>query len=301
MSRIRIEGSSPNCFNETNRKCKSRATGGTEKQQNVMKNQRLKALTLATAAVLGFNLSARAAVDMTFTWSGTYYEAGYTAQYVSSPDAIGIYAFTINDDGGTGLSSPFYSVCLSPAGLLDSNPHTYNVLPFNAANPGIYPSGWAWNGSSSNPQYWGIQNAAYLWNQFGLSIANNVGSIGFQNQRAAALEFAIWTSLYNSTGYGALGANTWAAPTGQMDATTLSYYNQYVNALTSASSIPLYTGNILEGTGAISGGADSGQSQEFLMLGAAVPEPTTMIAGALLLIPFGASTLRFGRRSRAAV
>jgi hypothetical protein len=34
--------------------------------------------------------------------------------------------------------------------------------------------------------------------------------------------------------------------------------------------------------------------------GAAVPEPTTMIAGALLLLPFGASTLRILRKSRAA-
>jgi hypothetical protein len=31
-----------------------------------------------------------------------------------------------------------------------------------------------------------------------------------------------------------------------------------------------------------------------------VPEPTTMIAGALLLLPFGASTLRFMRKTRAA-
>ncbi len=34
--------------------------------------------------------------------------------------------------------------------------------------------------------------------------------------------------------------------------------------------------------------------------GAAVPEPTTMIAGALLLLPFGASTLRMLRKNRAA-
>jgi hypothetical protein len=32
----------------------------------------------------------------------------------------------------------------------------------------------------------------------------------------------------------------------------------------------------------------------------AVPEPTTLIAGALLLLPFGASTLRILRRNRVA-
>jgi hypothetical protein len=31
-----------------------------------------------------------------------------------------------------------------------------------------------------------------------------------------------------------------------------------------------------------------------------VPEPTTMIAGALLLLPFGASTIRILRRNRTA-
>jgi len=33
---------------------------------------------------------------------------------------------------------------------------------------------------------------------------------------------------------------------------------------------------------------------------ASVPEPTTMIAGALLLLPFGASTIRFLRKNRMA-
>jgi hypothetical protein len=32
----------------------------------------------------------------------------------------------------------------------------------------------------------------------------------------------------------------------------------------------------------------------------AVPEPTTMVAGALLLLPFGASTLRLLRKNRTA-
>lgn len=50
--------------------------------------------------------------------------------------------------------------------------------------------------------------------------------------------------------------------------------------------------------GAIGGGANSGQSQEFLMLGAPMPEPTTLIAGALLILPFGLSTLRFVKRNR---
>ena len=257
-----------------------------------------KTFGLTTALVLGASLSAMATVTMTFTWSGTYYEAGYNAQYINGNDAIGIYAFSVQPNSD-GVPSPLYnSVCLSPAGLLDGGTYTYDIKQFSLASPGIYPGNWA----HGNGQQWGINNVAYLWSTYGMDIVNNTGSIGNQNQRAAALEFAVWTALYNSTGYGQLGPNNWVAPTLQMDAITLGYYNSYITALTSPSGPhqAISTGNILEGTGAVAGGAGSGQSQEFLLLGTAVPEPTTMVVGALLLLPFGASTLRMFRRNRTA-
>jgi hypothetical protein len=43
---------------------------------NTMKGLSAKMLALASAVVLGGSMSARATVDMTFTWSGTLYEAG---------------------------------------------------------------------------------------------------------------------------------------------------------------------------------------------------------------------------------
>jgi hypothetical protein len=48
----------------------------------------------------------------------------------------------------------------------------------------------------------------------------------------------------------------------------------------------------------VAGGA--GEGQEFIAKGVEVPEPTTMIAGALLRLPFGVSTLRMRRKSRKA-
>jgi hypothetical protein len=122
------------------------------------------------------------------------------------------------------------------------------------------------------------------------------------------LEFAVWTALYDSTGYGKLGApNNWVAPTAQMGSasdpnSTLYWYNTYVNALISSGlTHAVYTGNVLESTIAdFPNSPNSGGSQEFLLLGTPIPEPTTMIAGALLLLPFGASTLRILRRGRAA-
>jgi hypothetical protein len=48
------------------------------------------------------------------------------------------------------------------------------------------------------------------------------------------------------------------------------------------------------------GGVSSGSVDINSITVSAVPEPTTMVAGALLLLPFGASALRILRKKRAA-
>jgi len=270
----------------------------------------------------GWAASASAAtIGMQFTWTGTLYESGFNnTTYIQSDDAIGIYAFNVQSASGVNVSagSTLYSVCLSPAGLLDGGQYTYNVIPFSQANPGIFPSNWAWNNPqnlNTPPQYWGVQNAAYLWSTFGMNIVNNTGNVGYQSQRAAALEFAVWTALYDSTGYGSVGSGPWAAPTGtgqgQMDSTTLAYYNQYMSVFSSSpsttliNSIQALTGNILEGQGALGGPpppqGQTGQSQEFFFLATPVPEPTACLAAVCLLaLPLGASVMRILRRNRQA-
>jgi hypothetical protein len=274
--------------------------GKTAVRKNIMRKLKymVQTLALVSALVMGASLSARAAVTMTYTDSGTFALSGFPADsagYINSSDLVGIYKFIT--DTHDGVPNPFYSVCLSPAGLLDRNPHIYDVIPFNAANPGIFPSAWAWNhGAGGHDQYWGIQNASYLWNTYGMNIVNSVSPIATKNAEAAALEFAIWTALYDSTAYGVVGSSPWH-PNG-LGTTVTSYYNTYLTALNATGgNIPLYTGNILRGTDF----TQSGQQQEFLMLGTPIPEPTTILAGALLLLPFGASTLRILRkRNRAA-
>jgi len=270
-----------------------------------MKRRILGKLILGWAIASWASFSALATVELTFTWTGSYYGTGFnsdwyngvpdssTARSLLAPnEAIGIYAFKVSDDGGMGLTTPFHSVCLSPAGVLDAKPHTYNVIPFSAANPGTYPSAWAWNHNAAAPQYWGIQNAAFLWNTYGMNIVNHGTD---KNDQAAALELAIWTALYNSTGYGALAGNVWSPPTAEMGSgagSVKAYYDSYIADLTDGGAIPLYTGNILRGTSY----NQLGQQQDLLMLGTPIPEPTTIIAGALLLLPFGASTVRAWRR-----
>jgi hypothetical protein len=269
-----------------------------------MSKNSLRTLGLVLVVVVGTTLSARANLNMTFTWDGTYYQAGYSAQYLVPADAIGIYKF--NTKGEASFPNPYWSVCLDPAGLLNGSTHTYDHLSFSEANPGLYPTAWAWNQSGPNPEYWGINNAAFLWSTYGMKIVQNSDNLGDQNQRAAALAFAVWTALYNSTDYGKLDGTAWSAPVGQMgDPSSLHstryYYDGYLNDLiTLGPDHATFTGDILRGENAVKGGANSGESQEFFFLVSPVPEPATVIAGALLLLPLGASTLRILRRNRTA-
>jgi hypothetical protein len=271
-----------------------------------------KAFGLAGVLMLGAAWSATASITMAFTWSGTLYQAGYTAslttpsyngQVIQANDAIGIYAFNVynvtqNPTPTPTPPNPFYSVCLSPAGLLDGGTYTYNAESLATASPGIYPSQWA--GTAAKP--YGINNAAYLWSTYGSTVWNSGSSA-----EAAALEFAIWTALYDSTGYGKLGNNYFTINGWGAHADTFSDYNTYLNGLTNSAFSGGFTGDILEGTNAVAGGANSGQSQEFFLLQSAssqgtsaVPEPATVAAGALLLLPLGVSILRIVRRNRMA-
>jgi hypothetical protein len=109
-----------------------------------------------------------------------------------------------------------------------------------------------------------------------------------QGIQAMALQAAIWHVIYDgSSGYA--GSHTVNADTGA------SYYTEY---LTMLSALGSQTGNVSSFDWLSPGIA--GNNTVFQGLIAPVPEPTTMIAGALLLLPFGASTLRVLRKRQAA-
>jgi hypothetical protein len=103
---------------------------------------------------------------------------------------------------------------------------------------------------------------------------------------AAALQVAIWETLGNGQPLGN-GAPGYTVTDGNhSDSTTTAVFNQaqtYINSL-SGLQAEADLGAIVSPTG-----------QAYVV---AVPEPTTMISGALLLLPFGASTLRIVRKNR---
>jgi hypothetical protein len=138
----------------------------------------------------------------------------------------------------------------------------------------------------------GIQNAAFLWNAFGGKVTT--GSQG------AGLAEAMYQVLYDSTGYGALNTGILSfTPEFGTDQIAQDYYKEcidYLAANGSAVAENVHNMGIL-----VPNPEDSsiGAGQEFIFI-SAVPEPSTIIAGALMLLPFGASTLRILRRNRTA-
>lgn len=96
------------------------------------------------------------------------------------------------------------------------------------------------------------------------------------------------TGLFRATGYstGANSAEYW--------------YNQYLAGVTTANinDNKYYVGSVYRPV--TSTGLEAANGQDFIVKGVEVPEPTTIVAGALLLLPFGASTLRILRRHRTA-
>jgi len=263
-------------------------------------NNYIKTSVLVGGTVLASCLASQAGVTVELTGLGDS-ESGFTiGSLVDSSAYIGIYQFSLVDPNNN--DQPYYnfmSVCLSPVGQLGYGAFNYNVLTFAQANPGQYPSAWAWNGNNANPQYWGINNAYAVF-------ASNLANVT-DDTSGAALNLAIWTALYDSTGYGnslnqgagsfysqilAGSLNGGSILTGQL----ATDYWADLAALNGVSG-PVANGDILQGTPTVDGiTAPIDPDQQELLL--PVPEPSTIFAGALLLLPLGASAMRIVRRNR---
>jgi hypothetical protein len=260
--------------------------------------------------VTGVAVSARAVVTMTVVDYSTYAEAGFTIdlggnQILPSDGAIGLYSFDISPGSSPNLPSPFWTMCLSPNGVLDLHTHTYDLETFSAANAGINPT--AWSNPAGAPLA-GIENGNYLFDTFSGQLL--AGGIGGQTattlrEQGAGLALAVYDALYNSTGYGAtagMGTPSSGFYIPGLSGDVLADYNADVAALNSAPSIPWANGYVLRPD------PDAyGSGQDMILLangipqgGPPVPEPSTIISGLLMLLPFGACTLRVLRKRKSA-
>lgn len=266
----------------------------TMKRINIMTKSKNLVQTVALAVAIGFGATSSAEASITLDLQeatlGQRASYGITASStvgagINANEWIGMYQFASTGSGGP--SSPFWSTCLSPAGTLDNGPHLYTSFTFGAGAPGQNPAAWA-KGPELDA---GIQNAQYLWR----SSAPTIIASGTAAQ-GTGLALAMYEALYDSTGYGVTASgngNFWL--TSPLSGDIYNAYTTYLGLLNPVSvAANLGTGNILRST-------ESGAGQDLIWnVTAVVPEPTTMIAGALLLLPFGASTLRMLRKSRAA-
>jgi len=260
-----------------------------------MKNKTLKWVGQALAVGLTAAVGTGTASAQTFTIggiTGTDGEVGFNLT-IDSHTFSGQYA---GDLVMTPTAAPFTvvnTVCADILGEVEINgglPYTYTSESFAGKN-GIDPT-WGSNTGTTSSQ--AIQNAAYIFSKTeGFLTSGTVA-------QKAAVQLAVWAALYDSgNGWNQLGTGGY---TGRFNVTGSNAGNTtaiadaigWLNTYLPANSPQYFSGNIYVPTPTKQNGAIA---QE--MMGTPVPEPTTFLAGALLLLPFGASTLRFVRKNRA--
>jgi hypothetical protein len=253
-------------------------------------------LGISAASVLIVGHLEAQAVNMTL--ENTIADTGFSATLsgygtiINTDDLIGIYAFQVNSvtPGSSMIGSQLYAICLSPQGNLSFGyGGNYTLQTFAQAGNGSYPSAWI------APA--GIQNANYLFSTFAPKLeGGNVlnGFVGSVNDQASAMAWAMYTALYNSTAFGAAADGT---PTSGFDVALsgnlLQDYNIFLGDLATG-----YNGSTLA-TGYVLTPSLGQPGAEQTMIFTPIPETSTLIAGALMVLPFGASTFRILRKKRA--
>ncbi len=268
----------------------------------------MKLRTAMAAAVIGAgSLLQMAHAGFALTTSGESI-AGASVTYDSNKDGVAekstsvgfgtIRAITDGKDVTTGQQLvPAFNiktVCLDVGITLAS---TEYMLVNPAGLDGINPD-WG-NPVTSEQAAKALNAAAYLVQASGIKTAANQTAENFQ-----ALQLAVWETLYDydaaynnaatSFDNGRFTVQSMWSVSGNPNAKAKTYIQNVINAKNSALGVPEMKFQVLR--------PKNDNSQElFFDFGSitVVPEPTTYLAGALLLVPFGVSTLRLLRRKPA--
>jgi hypothetical protein len=150
-----------------------------------------------------------------------------------------------------------------------------------------------------------IQNAAWIYNTQFLPYAKTMSA-----NQAAGIQLAIWAALYDTqSSNGKLDSMSVAVGGGGkffesgFQAQTVTDANNILTALQGVAGTSVTAGYneywLAPTKTQANGDVVINAVSQGLIAPMPVPEPTTLIAGALLLLPFGASTLRFVRKKRA--
>jgi len=221
--------------------------------------------------------------------------------------AGGILINQISSDAS--MPSSYITLCTDIEGTLylgQSYEYVTPVTPFSGQT-GVNPT---W-GAINTPAYLSahtanaanaaqaIQNAAHLFYTYGQLTDTGLGGTTVQK---AALQLAVWEALYDTTAGGSVTGSRFTVSGG--DAAAIALAGSWLSGLDGSYGL---TGYLLFPTQGSSVNADGEPPQELLigisespnLPGQPVPESPTVIAGALLLLPFAASTFKILRKKRA--
>jgi hypothetical protein len=192
---------------------------------------------------------------------------------VGNATAGGVF-HAVTTDNGT-----FNTFCLSiNTEFSPGTPYAYTVSPTIVYSP---PP----NGYPQNPPTYISYGTAYIYNQFEHGNATYAGTLN--SATANAVQYTIWylQGLLNPTYNDPRGG----AYTSEVSAMLAQLESDSGKSLADLQA---------NGNGAFNVEAMNLHDGIYQPQLVQVPEPTTMIAAALLLLPFGASTLRILRRNR---
>jgi hypothetical protein len=270
----------------------------------------LLGVSAAKAALVNYNIVNSEADLETFNleYNGpTSYPSGPVGTVTLNSALVGGIQIS-KVSGGAGLPSAYTTVCTDLGGSVYlGSTYGYDLDTFSGQT-GIDPN-WglnAYDGSLTSGQLLieqgkAIQNAAYLFYTYNSYLKSGTPA------QMAALQLAVWQAVYDTTLSGSvasigstLSSSARFAVTGG-DSSAISLANTMLATLNGTGSYGL-TGDLLfPDPNTTQGNGDGNPVQELLMRtqdATPVPEPSAMLAGAVMLLPFGASTLRVLRKSR---
>jgi hypothetical protein len=285
-------------------------TGKPQREREEMKNTKAKlAVAVCCLGSLAAVNDGRAGLsDLDIS---VYYD--YRMDVVANGTTHNTYAtaFSANLVGGAALPSPhtdpFVTFCLDISANLGNGWWTSGSFADTALT-----------GNGGNRISDGLYRAASLYAYYSPGIMSVVGNgSGYSwtdKEKGAALQLAIWEVLYDGSGANDISLYdvTIGGANGFQVASAYQINNSANAAVVSLANTMLhnssanYVNSSLDATfwNAVDANGNPRSSQDLIgpMSGTskAVPEPTTILAGALLLLPFGVSTARILRKKRAA-
>jgi hypothetical protein len=219
------------------------------------------------------------------------YQLGYVNNGAGSTPSLYCYAGPFNVDISDLTQNKTYNVltfCTDVGVDWNMNSTAYIAKTF-ATSSGVAPQ---W---SANPQ--AIQNVAYIYNKIFLPLE---AGKQLNANNSAGIQLAIWKVLYDTTSKGTLDSASLATAgnyftAGNFQASGFgsggipdadAYLTQLENARSPGAAFPFYTEMWLDPTGNNSQG----------LIYSAIPEPATLVAGAMALVPLGAGGFRILRK-----